>query len=107
MDHNAFEASMIEAVNRNAADMEAARLEALLERQQNEEAHKARMMRIRKKAALREIVATGIISLGIIAAMLYLSLSTMGLGVLPEAICALVGLAAGTRLTALARAFRK
>ena len=107
MDHKAFEDAMIDGVNRNAEDKENVRLEALRERQQVEAALKAMMHRIKKREATRQIIGTGIISLGVIAAMFYLSWAEIGPGELPEFVCAIVGLAAGARLTALARAFRK
>lgn len=106
MDHKVFEDAMFEAVNRNAADMEAAQQEALVERQMNEAAHKARMLRIRKKAACKEILGTGIVFLGITGAMFWLSWAG-SCGELPELICGVAGLAAGSRITALARVFRK
>lgn len=106
MDHTGFENAMFEAVNRNAADMEAAQLAAQAERQLNEAAHKARMLRIRKKAACKEILGTGIIFLGITVAMFWLSRAGI-CGELPELICAAAGLGAGIRIGSLARVFRK
>lgn len=107
MDHKAFENAMIEGVNRNAAGVEAALLAEMQERQQAEAAHNARMMRIRKRAAFKEILGTGILFLGIISAMLYLSHTGIGPGELPELVCTAAALGAGIRIGSLSRVFRK
>lgn len=103
MNHNEYENSMIEGVNRNFENAEQERYEAYMAYQQE----RAYLMRRIKSNAAAEIIVmvTGFLSVAI--GMCYLSWLSIVSPVLPVAICAVVGLVVGLRLSELARVFRK
>lgn len=103
MDHKAFEDNMIEMVNRNSESAEQARKEAYRAAQEDKTYAKYRK---KSDAALQMVVWIGAF---IIVALCMFWLNRLGIapGELPEAVCAVAGLATGSRVTTLARVFRK
>lgn len=103
MDHNTFENTMIDYVNRNSQSAEAARREAYQAAKEREN----RSQRNKKNDAAVQIVVWFGVYLAFVLSVIYLAYQELVPGEFAAIICAVVGLVAGSKLNALWRVFRK
>lgn len=103
MDHQTFENTMIDCVNRNAKRAEEARREAYLATQEKQN----RNQRSKKSDAAVQIVVWFGVYLAFVLSMIHIAYLDLVPGEFPAIICAVVGLVAGSKLNTLWRVFRK